>query len=209
MGSPRGRFAIAFDGYRREDVDAAITDLDRRRGQLSSKRAETTSKLAEADRHVRALETKVSELEAERGAGSSLPAHLDGFFDEYYERLGRDARSYAISQVEAERDELSRTADIVESTRVQAEEIVAKAAAERDALKRSLEDSRRQVDHILEDGKATADRGARERWKKTEDRLREAVVELERLRDQQRSVLDAVAELHEEIDNSWGRLLGG
>jgi hypothetical protein len=205
-GLRKARFRVVMSGYDRDQVDSVVRECDQRRHHWSNKLLQNGSTQAEADRRVRDLEAKVAELEG--GAGlSPLPAGLCEFFDKSFAQLGRDARSYAISAVEAERENLTHTSEIVESARGQADEVLAKAERERDEVSRSVDESRLQVDQYLQESKILAEEKARAAWEKAEDRLRELVFELERTHEQQRMVLEEIEELQELIDASWKRLV--
>jgi hypothetical protein len=205
-GLRKGRFGVVISGYDRDQVDSVVREYERRRRDWWDKRVQNTSKLAKADRRVQALEGNVAELE--RGAGRSpLPAGLDEFFDRSFAQLGRDARSFAVSAVEGEREALTHTREIVESARAQANEIVIKAERERDEVNRSVDESRQQVDQYLQESKILAEENARAVWEKAKDRLREPVFELERVYEQQGMVLKELTELQELIGTSWRRLI--
>jgi chromosome segregation ATPase len=205
-GLRKSRFRVLMSGYDRDQVDTVVQEYERRRHEWSNKRVQNSSTQAQADRRVRELEAKVAELED--GAGRSpLPAGLVEFLDQSFAQLGRDARSHAISAVEAERDTLTHTREIVESARAQAEAVVANAERERDDVSRSVDESRQQVDQYLQASKILAEDRARAVREKGTDRLREPVFELERTHEQQRMVIKELAELQELIDTSWRRVI--
>jgi DivIVA domain-containing protein len=207
LGVQRARFSTVFGGYRRDQVDTVVSECERWRRTWSNRRVENTSKVAEADRRVEALETRVAELEEAGAVGSSLAGMANELLDRT-EQVGDGLQKYALLEAEAEQEELTQAREAAESARTQAEHILAEAERERDDLRRSVEESHRQVDQYLRESKSTAEEKARALWDKARDRLREPLVALERVHEQQRMVLEEVEELEELIDTSWRRLIG-
>jgi hypothetical protein len=201
-------FRTVIGGYDRAQVDALVKEYKRRRHEQSSKRSENTSKLAEADRRVQAFEARVSELQGDSAVGSSLAGMANDLLDRT-EQIAREFRTYAVAEAEAETGELAQPREIEGSARSQAEEIVAQAERERDELSRLVEESSGQIARFIEEGKVTAEEKARAVGEGARDRLREPVFELERIHEQQRKMLSEVTELHEQIETSWRRLIGG
>ena len=206
-GAHKARFAVVMSGYARDQVDSVVREYERRRSELWYQRSQMGTSLAEAGGRVQALEARVSGLE-EWGAGGLPLGELADELIHKAKEIGLELESRVLSEAEAEREELKQKAtEPTESARGRAEEIVAKAQRDREELGRTVEESRRQVDQFLEEGKVAAEERARALWEITQDRLREPVFELAQIHEQQRTMLNEVAELQERIDTSWRRVI--
>jgi ClpP class serine protease len=155
---------------------------------------------------VQALEARVSELE-DGGAVESPLAKMANDLLGRTEQLGGEFQRYALAEAEAERGKLAQTGEAQESARAHAEEIVAQAERKRDELSRLAEESHGQIAQFIEEGRVTAEERARSVWEGVQDRLGEPVLELGRIHEQRREVLEEVAELQELIDTSWRRVI--
>ena len=200
----KARFAAVMTGYARDEVDAVVGDYERRRSKLWAQRMQNGTNLAEADGRVQALEARVSELES-GASGSPLPELANDLLHKAKE-IGLELESHVLSQAEAEREELKQTTEAAESARGRAGDIVAKAQRDRDELGRSVEESRRQVDQLVQDSRTRPDLHARAVWRKAQDRVHEPVLELLRMNEQRRAMLKEILELQESLDTSWRRI---
>ena len=204
-GAHKARFAVVMSGSARDQVDSVVGKYERRRSELAAQRSQMGTSLAEADGRVQALEARASELEEWGAGGSPLGELVDELLHKAKE-IGLELESRVLSEAEAEREELKQTAEAAESARARAEEIVAEARRDRDELGRSVEESRRQVDQFLHDGRMMAEHRGRGVWEKARGRLREPVLELEHLNEQRRAMLKGILELQESLDTSWRRI---
>ena len=205
-GGREARFALVSDGYARDQVDTVVEQYERQFGETKVQLERTDLNLAEADSRLQALEARASELEEWGADGSPLPELANDLLHKAKE-IGRELESRVLSEAEAEREELKQKAGAAESARARAEEIVAKARRDRDELGRTVEQSRRQVDQFLHDGRMMAEQRGRGVWEKARGRLREPVVELEHLNEQRRAMLKEILELRESVDTSWRRVV--
>ena len=205
-GAHKARFPVVMTGYARDQVDSVVGEHERRRSELWYQRSQMGTSLAEADGRVQALEARVSELE-EWGAGGSPVGELADELLHKAKEIGLELESRVLSEAEAEREELKQKAEAAESARARTEEIVAKARRDREELGRWVEESHRQVAQFLEEGKVAAEEKARAVWEIAQDRLREPVFELAQIHEQQRAMVNEVAELQERIDTSWRRVI--
>ena len=206
-GAREARFAPVDDGYARDQVDSVVEQYERRFNETRVHLERTELNLAEADGRVQALEARVSELEEWGAGGSPLPELADELLHKAQE-IGRELESHVLSQAEAEREELMQTTEAAESVRGRAGEIVAKAQRDRDEQGRSVEESRRQVDQLVQDSRTRPDLHARAVWRKAQDRMHESVLELLRMNEQRRAMLKEIVGLQETLDASWRRVVG-
>jgi chromosome segregation ATPase len=202
------RFAVVLGGYARHEVDSVVGQNEGRVREARTRLEQTELSLTEANSRVQALQARVSELE-EDVAGPSRVSELANEVLDKTEQIGRELRSKVVSQAEAEREELRKMAatEAVESARAQASEIVAKAQRDRDELSRTVEQSRSQIDQFVHDSRMMAEQRARVVWEKAQARLRDPVLELERLNEQRRAMLKDIVELQELVDTSWRRIV--
>ena len=200
------RFGVARDGYDRDQVDSVVARYERRFDDTRAQLERTELNLDEANSRVRDLEARVLELEEWGVGGSALPELADELLDKAQE-IGREFRSYVLSRAEAETKEAKQSTEALESARARAEEIVFGAHRHRDEIARAVEESRRQLDQYLQEGRNTAEQRSRAAWEATQGRLREPVLELEHLNEQRRAMLKEVLELQESLDTSWRRVV--
>ncbi len=204
-GAREARFALVSDGYAQDQVDSVAEQYERRFNETRAQLERTELNLAEADGRVQALEARVSELEEGTG-GSPLPDMADELLHKAKE-IGVELESRVLSEAETEREELKQATEAAESARTRAGEIVAKAQRDRDEQGQSVQESRRQVDQFLQDSRMMAEHRGRGVWEKARGRLREPVLELERLNEQRRAMLREIMELQGSVDTSWRRVV--
>ena len=204
------RFPVGFGGYAWEAVDTVVEQCELSISETRAQRERTEASVAEADGRVRALEARVSELE-DRGAAGSWVTERANELLEKVQQTGCELQSKVVSQAKAEKEgrKQGATTEPPEAARARAEEIVAKARRDRDQLVRMVEESHRQVVELLEEGRVMADERAGVTWDKARDGLREPALELLRLHEQRRTMLQEVIQLQESVDASWGCILGG
>jgi hypothetical protein len=200
------RFNVVSDGYAQDEVDSVIGQHERSFDNTRDQLKQTELSLAEADSRVQALEARVSELEEWGVGGSALPEMAGELLDKAQE-IGREVRRYVLSQAEAETNEVKQATEPLDSTRARADEIVVKAHQDRDDIDRSVEESRRQIDQYLRESSAIPEQRSRVAWEKAQGHLRQPVLELVRLNQQRRAMLEELLELRELTDTAWRRVV--
>jgi hypothetical protein len=204
------RFPVGFGGYAREAVDAVVEQCELSSSETRAHRQRTEASVAEADGRVQALEARVSELEDCGAAGSWVTERANELLEKV-QQTGCELQNKVVSQAQAERESLKQRAmtEPTEAARAKAEEIVAEARRDRDQLARMVEESRRQVVELLQEGSIMAEERGRVTWEKAQDGLRLPVLELQHLNEQRWTLLKDVVDLQELVEASWGRLLSG
>lgn len=195
---PSPRFATAFRGYDREQVDSWLAEHERRREEAAS--------LAEAAEQERALESRLSELEVDSPHGS-LPEPLAAYVLDRARDVARQLPERVVHEAQAERTALQQAAsEEIETARARSAQIVGAARRDQDEVAAAVDQARSQIDLL----RRQASDGAKERvqhtWRNTTSALTEVELELAGLRARRQIIAAELEELEESVHDSRAQL---
>ncbi len=206
-------FAVVRNGYDRRQVDSDMAERDRQATEARLRIEEAEASLAEVTERARALEAKLSRLQAnppESASPSAAPVV------EIAERLlrtvsaaGRDLPAQVLSQARSEREAIERvTSDVSRVARFRAARIVGSARRDQEEADELALESRKQVDEYVDEARSIADERAEAVWDKARETLREPMLEVEEIREQGRATRRELKELQDLRDEWWSRVAG-
>ncbi len=190
---PGPRFAVAFRGYDRVQVDSWLEA----HGRWA---ADAQSRLGEMAHRAQVLESQSPEPDATSPPlTETLAIHvLEGAHD-----LARQLPEHVIRDAEAERQRLEQSAaEVVETARARSAQIVEAARSDRDEAIATLHEACEQIDVARLQTSDEAKERVRRRWEDATTALTDAEVELARLRARRQLVLSELTQLEQSIVES-------
>ncbi len=202
---PAPRFAIAFRGYDRSQVDSWLSDHEPDRADLAGPLAETT-------RRQQALESRLDELQGDGSQASDesegpSPESLAASVLRRAQDIARELPDHMAHQAEAERHvaEEAITREI-EAAQARSAEIVGAAQRDREQVASVVDEARKQIDVFREQANAMATEQIQRRWQPATAAIAELEVELARLRAQRHALLSELSELEKAVEASRSQL---
>ncbi len=194
-GPSRVRLRVAARGYDRDEVDDRLAANDRAAVEYQVRLHDIEAELTEADRRANALEARIAELE-HRGADGPPESvqWLQDVTDQILRVTSDDAHELMIKMENEARGEKQAAeregAEILEAARARAAKICEAARFDQETAAKMRLESSSQVDLYIEQGRAMAAERAGALRNDTQARIQEARRERERVANQQRSLLD-------------------
>jgi septal ring factor EnvC (AmiA/AmiB activator) len=203
---PAPRFATAFRGYDRSQVDSWLRDHE---GEL----AEVAGPLAATTRRQQALESRLAELESPEAPDESdepdelSPQSLAAFVLGRAHDIARELPDHIVRDAETERQRLAKTTtQAIQIARARSAQIIGAAQRDLDRVASAVDEARRQIDVFREQADATARARVQRTWQETTAALAELEVELAGLRAERHAVVSELSQLEEEIEASRAQL---
>lgn len=202
---PAPRFATAFRGYDRSQVDSWLRDHEREMAEMADPLAATT-------RRQQALESRLTDLQLEESAAAHAspvpsPESLAAFVVRRAYDIARELPDHMIHQAETERQRAEETsAQMIEEARARSAEIIESAQRDRERVGYMIEEAHRQLDVLGEQANTAAKERVQRRWQETSAVLAEVEVELAGLRAERHAVLYELSELEEAVEASRAQL---
>lgn len=189
---PAPRFAIAFRGYDRTQVESWLEAHGR---QV----ADAQSRLAEMTYRTRGLESRVSGLEPE-ASEDPIPETLATHVLDRAHEIARELPERVVRDAEAEREALQRSAaEAVETARSRSAQIVELARHEQDEARATIDEARKQTDIARQQASTQARGQVQRKWEDAAGALAEVELELAGLGARRQDILADLAQLEQSL----------
>jgi septal ring factor EnvC (AmiA/AmiB activator) len=202
---PAPRFAIAFRGYDRSQVDSWLSDHEREMTDVAGPLAETT-------RRQQALESRLAQLQLEESKASDAsegpsPASLAAFVLRRAQDIARELPDHMAHQAEAERQLAEEaTTQVIEAGRARSAQIVGAAQRDRDQVASMVDEAREQIDEFRDQANRMATEQVQRRWQPATLALAELEVELAGLRAQRHAMVSELSQLETALEATTAQL---
>ncbi len=204
---PAPRFAIAFRGYDRSQVDSWLSDHGREMGDV-----DVSAPLAETTRRQEALESRLAELQgegeasakvAEEASPESLAAHVLSRAHD----IARELPDRIVRDAETERQRLEEsTAQALETAHARSAQIIGEAERDREQIASMADEAREQIETFRRQAEGTARERVQRRWHEATAMLAGLEVELTDLKSQHQATLSELSALQKQLEASRAEL---
>jgi chromosome segregation ATPase len=202
---PAPRFAIAFRGYDRSQVDSWLRDHEREMADVAGPLAETT-------RLQQALESRLADLQLDESEGQGAsegpsPESLAAFVLRRAQDIARELPDHMGHQAEAERQLAEEaTTQVIEAARARSAQIVGAAQRDRDEVASMVDETRKQIDEFRDQANRMATEQVQRSWQPATLALAELEVELAGLRAQRHAVVSELSQLETALEATRAQL---